>query len=66
MIHGLQMGPKEARYNRTKSECFTMEAFEDWYLSILLPYFQKLPKDIPKVPMGDNLASHVQGSLFIY
>lgn len=53
------MGPKGARYNRTKSEWFTVEVFEDWYFSILLPHFQKLPEDIPKVLMGDNLASHV-------
>ncbi|VEN42278.1 unnamed protein product, partial [Callosobruchus maculatus] len=52
-------GPKGAVYNRSKNGWFNMELFEDWFIVIVLPYFQKFVKELPKVMIGDNLASHV-------
>ena len=34
------LGPKGARYNRSKNGWFTTELFEDWYFKIALPYFK--------------------------
>nr|CAI5869639.1 unnamed protein product [Callosobruchus analis] len=36
-----------------------MKLFEDWFIVVVLPYFQKFEKELPKVMIGDNLASHV-------
>ncbi|KAJ2939488.1 hypothetical protein O0L34_g6309 [Tuta absoluta] len=52
-------GPPGAKYNRTKSGWFTMEIFEDWFKTIVLPYIRNVDKEKPKVLIGDNLASHV-------
>lgn len=52
-------GPKGTVFNRSKSGWFTMEIFEDWFRSIILPYFKKYDTEAPKVLIGDNLASHV-------
>lgn len=50
--------PKDTRFNRSKSGWFDMQIFEDWFLEIVLPYFNsKGPSK--KVIVGDNLASHV-------
>ena len=35
-----------------------MEIFEDWFKTLLLPYFKNF-KHSPKVLIGDNLVSHV-------
>lgn len=51
-------GPKGTVYSRSNSDWFTMEIFEDWFKTILLPYFKNF-KDNPKVLIGDNLASHI-------
>lgn len=52
-------GMKGTRYNRSKTGWFNEEIFEDWFLTIALPYFKKLPEDTSKVLLGDNLSSHV-------
>lgn len=36
-----QGGPPGTVYNRTKSGWFTMEIFEDWFKTVILPYFNK-------------------------
>jgi len=51
-------GPPGTRYNRSRSGWFDMTLFEDWFFSIVMPYFRKFP-DKKKVMIGDNLASHV-------
>lgn len=51
-------GPPKARYNRSKSGWFDTNLFEDWFFSILVPYFESLSEG-PKALIGDNLASHI-------
>ncbi|XP_071052929.1 uncharacterized protein [Onthophagus taurus] len=51
-------GPVGARFNRSKSGWFEGALFEDWFMSIALPYFKKLG-DVPKAIIGDNLSSHL-------
>lgn len=46
-----------SRYNRTLSGWFDSDVFEDWFFSIMLPYFKKL--DGTKLLIGDNLGSHI-------
>lgn len=53
------LGPKGTVYNRSKSGWFTLEIFEDWFRRIALPYFSKYDKEVKKVMIGDNLASHI-------
>ncbi|CAG5047276.1 unnamed protein product [Parnassius apollo] len=50
-------GPKNARYNRTKSGWFDMICFDDWFKSIVVPWANSL--DGVKLMIGDNLASHL-------
>lgn len=50
-------GPTGTRFNRSKSGWFEGAIFEDWFLSIALPYFKKIG-DGPKAIIGDNLSSH--------
>ncbi|XP_063824521.1 uncharacterized protein LOC135074144 [Ostrinia nubilalis] len=50
-------GPKNCRYNRTKSGWFDMVCFDDWFKYIVLPWANSL--DGPKLIIGDNLASHL-------
>ncbi|XP_048481245.1 uncharacterized protein LOC119693967 [Plutella xylostella] len=50
-------GPKNARYNRTKSGWFDMMCFDDWFKTIVLPWADT--RDGVKVIVGDNLASHL-------
>lgn len=50
-------GPPNTRYNRSKSGWFDQAIFEDWFLSLALPYLKKL--EGPKVLLGDNLSSHI-------
>ncbi|XP_055531382.1 uncharacterized protein LOC129722145 isoform X2 [Wyeomyia smithii] len=52
-------GPKGTRYNRSKSGWFDKVIFEDWFTSMALPYFMNLDNDLPKVIIGDNVASHL-------
>lgn len=51
-------GPAGARYNRSKSGWFEGNIFEDWFLTIALPYLKK-QGDCYKAIIGDNLASHI-------
>ncbi|XP_072397988.1 uncharacterized protein [Diabrotica undecimpunctata] len=46
-----------ARYNRTINGWFDSTTFEDWFLSIALPYFRNLEGS--KVMIGHNLFSHL-------
>lgn len=50
-------GPKDARYNRTKSGWFDTTVFEDWFKSVIIPWADKL--EGPKIIIGDNLSSHL-------
>lgn len=50
-------GIEGARYNRSMSGWFDSELFEDWFKTIIIPYFRKLAG--PKVLIGDNLNSHI-------
>lgn len=50
-------GPKNSRYNRTKSGWFDSFCFADWVQSIAIPYFRNLGGS--KFLIGDNLASHL-------
>lgn len=50
-------GPPSARYNRSKSGWFDGTIFEDWFMTIILPWAKK--KTGTKVLIGDNLASHM-------
>lgn len=56
--------PRGCRYNRTRSGWFDSMVFEDWFKNIILPYFKSIDTSegavrVPKVIIGDNLASHV-------
>lgn len=50
-------GPKNARYGRNSSGWFDQPLFEDWFVTLALPYFKKQPA--PRVLIGDNLCSHL-------
>ncbi|KAJ4434791.1 hypothetical protein ANN_23362 [Periplaneta americana] len=50
-------GPKGTRYNRNRSGWFDLPVFEDWFFTIVLPYFKS--KEGPKIMVGDNLSSHI-------
>lgn len=54
-------GPRNSRYNRTPSGWFDADCFEDWVLTVVIPYFRKL--DGRKVLIGDNLSSHLSLSV---
>ena len=51
--------PRGTRYNRSKSGWFDGVIFEDWFNQIPLKYFQKYGRDVPKMLIGDSLASHL-------
>lgn len=51
-------GPKNTKYNRTKSGWFDAATFQDWFERLALPWAKQLPGR--KVLIGDNLSSHVQ------
>lgn len=50
-------GPKETRYNLSKSSWFNGLIFEDWVLTIVLPYFRRLTENSPKVILGGHIYS---------
>lgn len=53
----LEGGPEDCRYNRSKSGWFDGVTFEDWFLSVIVPYAKtKAPEKV--VVIGDNLSSH--------
>lgn len=49
-------GPEGTRYNRTRSGWFDIMCFEDWFFTVVVPYYKH--KEGPKVLVGDNLSSH--------
>ncbi|KAJ8952784.1 hypothetical protein NQ318_008101, partial [Aromia moschata] len=56
-----QGGIEGSRYNRSVSGLFDSELFEDWFITIAIPYFRRL--NGPKVLIGDNLNSHITNSV---
>ena len=52
-------GPKNARYNRTKSGWFDSFCFEDWVLTVALPYLKN--KTGRKILIGDNVFPLING-----
>ncbi|KAJ8875769.1 hypothetical protein PR048_023668 [Dryococelus australis] len=52
-------GPRGTVHNQSKNGWFTLEIFEDWFRTIVLPYFRTFDKDEKKVMISDNLASHI-------
>lgn len=50
-------GPEKCRYNRSKSGWFYGVCFEDWFLTVVLPYMRR--QEGKKVLLGDNLSSHL-------
>lgn len=56
-------GPKNARYNRSKSGWFDSISFEDWFTTIVVPWAKKNPG--PKVVIGDNLSSHLNVNIIV-
>lgn len=50
-------GPNGSRFNRSPSGWFDSMCFDDWILSIALPYCNKLGPG-KKILIGDNLSSH--------
>lgn len=52
-------GPGDARYGRTSTGWFDSDSFNDWFKSVYLHYIRNLPKEEPKVLIGDNLPSHI-------
>lgn len=53
----LTNGPKGARYGRNKSGWFDQPLFEEWFISIALPFLKR--RSAPRVIIGDNLCSHL-------
>lgn len=52
-------GPADARYNRTATGWFDSATFSDWFESVYMLYVRALPREQPKVLIGDNLPSHI-------
>lgn len=50
-------GPKQTRYNRSKSGWFDGATFEDWFEFHFLPEVKQ--EDGPVILIGDNLSSHI-------
>lgn len=50
-------GPKDTRYNKSKSGWFDSICFEDWFQSVILPYV-KTKQGQKVLLIGDNLSSH--------
>lgn len=48
----IKNGPQGGRYNRSKSGWFESLCFEDWLVTIALPYLKKLQGK--KILIGDN------------
>lgn len=49
-------GPKDARYNSTKSGWFDEHTFSEWFHTVVLPWAQN--REGNKLLIGDNLSSH--------
>lgn len=49
-------GLEGARYNTSQSGWFDQKTFEDWFMTVIVPYAKKSTGDL--VVIGDNLSSH--------
>lgn len=56
-------GPENARYNRTKTGWFDGPCFEDWFKYTVIPYFDSLDNNHPRVMIGDNVSTHISASV---
>lgn len=52
----MEGGPKNVRYNRSKSGWFDINCFSDWFETVFIHHAKKLVGK--KVIIGDNLSSH--------
>lgn len=57
----MEGGPKNTRYNRSKSGWFDLHCFADWFETVFVAYAKKL--DGRKMIIGDNLSSHFSPSV---
>ena len=57
----MEGGPKNVRYNRSKSGWFDINCFSDWFETVFIPQAKKLVGK--KVIIGDNLNSHFCGTV---
>jgi len=57
----MEGGPKNVRYNRSKSGWFDMNCFADWFETVFVTCAKKL--DGRKVIIGDNLSSHFSATV---
>ena len=53
--------PQGAKYNRSKSGWFDLRCFEEWFMSVALPYLKPLRGK--KVLVGNNLSSHLSAEI---
>ena len=51
--------PDSYVFAATKSGWFDMPMFVKWFSKVFLPAIRNIPKEGPKVLMGDNLAAHL-------
>lgn len=54
--HWMEGGPKNTKYNRSKSGWFDATIFKDWFINHFIPCTRNLDGEI--VLLGDNLSSH--------
>ena len=52
-------GPIDAEYDCSPSGWFDAELFIRWFKTVFLRFIRRLPKDEPKVLIGDNAPSHM-------
>lgn len=55
----IEGGVAGSEYNSNSSGWFDSVIFGDWFQKIILPYIRRLPRDTPKIILGDNLSSHL-------
>lgn len=48
----MEGGPEKTRYNRSISGLFDMTCFEDWFITVIVPYAKTKPGR--KILIGDN------------
>lgn len=54
----IEGGPIGTRYSCSKSGWFDTKCFEEWFMTIVLPFVRKQGKGEKFVLLGDNLSSH--------
>lgn len=54
-------GPKDARYNRSRSGWMDSDNFDEWFHSVVVPWARR--KEGKKVVIGDNLSSHLSSKV---